>query len=87
MILLMTMAIPTLCRLAIRETWDDLAWENLVNSKAELDSYHITFNKNIVIQNPANQPLWNSNAADIAAILFQDPVLFARHAAEMLPEN
>ena len=68
-------------------TWDDLAWEYLVNSKTDLDSYHITFNKNIVIQNPANQPLWNSNAADIAAILFQDPVLFARHAAEMLPEN
>lgn len=69
------------------KTWDDLAWEYLVNSKAELDSYHITFNKNIVIQNPANQPLWNSNAADLAAILFQDPVLFARHAAEMLPEK
>ena len=68
-------------------TWDDLAWEYLVNSKTDLDSYHITFNKNIVIQNPANQPLWNSNSADIAAILFQDPVLFARHAAEMLPEN
>ncbi|CAN5135498.1 hypothetical protein BH11BAC5_BH11BAC5_45320 [soil metagenome] len=69
------------------KTWDDMAWEYLVNSKAELDSYHITFNKNITIQNPAGQPLWNANAADLAAILFQDPVLFARHAAEMLPEN
>ncbi|MEO8763664.1 MAG: hypothetical protein ABI416_05225 [Ginsengibacter sp.] len=68
-------------------TWDDFAWEYLVNNKADLDSYHITFNKNIVIQNPASQPLWNSNSADVAAILFQDPVLFARHAAEMLPEN
>ena len=68
-------------------TWDDLAWEYLVNSKADLDTYHITFNKNIVIQNTANQPLWNSNSADMAAILFQDPVLFARHAAEMLPET
>jgi hypothetical protein len=68
-------------------TWDDLAWEYLVSSKADLDSYHITFNKNIVIQHPANQPLWNSNSADMAAILFQDPVLFARHAAEMLPED
>jgi hypothetical protein len=69
------------------KTWDDMAWEYLVNSKAELDSYHITFNKNITIQNPAGQPLWNANAADLASILFQDPVLFARHAAEMLPEN
>ena len=68
-------------------TWDDLAWEYLVNSKADLDTYHITFNKNIAIKNPANQPLWNSNSADLAAILFQDPVLFARHAGEMLPEN
>ena len=69
------------------KTWDDLAWEYLVNSKADLDTYHITFNKNIVIQNTASQPLWNSNSADLAAILFQDPVLFARHAAEMLPET
>lgn len=68
-------------------TWDDLAWEYLVNSKTELNSYHITFNKNLTIQNPAGQPLWNANAADMAAILFQDPVLFARHAAEMLPES
>lgn len=69
------------------DTWDDFAWEHLVNSKADLDTYHITFNKNITIQNPAGQPVWNSNAADLAAILFQDPVLFARHAGEMLPEH
>ncbi|HEY6978178.1 MAG TPA: hypothetical protein VH396_17880, partial [Chitinophagaceae bacterium] len=67
--------------------WNDLSWEHLVNSKSDLDTYHITFAKNITIQNPANQPLWGINAADMAAILYQNPVLFARHAAEMLPET
>ena len=68
-------------------SWNDLAWEYLVNNKGELNNYHITFNKNIVINtNAAAEPLWNSNAADLAAILYQNPVLFARHAAEMLPE-
>lgn len=67
--------------------WDDLAWEYLVNSKAELQQYHISFNKAITITNNAQQPEWGSNAADMAAILIQDPALLARHAAEMLPEK
>lgn len=66
-------------------TWNDLSWEHLVSSKAELENYHINFTSSIEIQQPQGQPKWNSNAADLAAILFQDPVLFARHAAEMLP--
>lgn len=69
------------------DDWNDLTWEHLVNNKTDLKTYHITFNKNITINNATGQPLWNSNAADMAAILYQDPVLFARHAAEMLPEE
>jgi hypothetical protein len=67
--------------------WNGLSWEHLVNSNADLDTYHITFSKAITIQNPANQPLWGINSADMAAILYQNPVLFARHAGEMLPED
>jgi hypothetical protein len=67
--------------------WNELSWEHLVNSKSDLDTYHITFTKAITIQNPAGQPLWGTNSADMAAILYQNPVLFARHAAEMLPEQ
>jgi hypothetical protein len=32
-------------------------------------------------------PEWGSNAADMASILYQNPVIFARHSAEMLPEE
>ena len=67
--------------------WNDLSWEHLVNNKTDLNTYHISFSKIITITNPAGQPLWGSNAADMAAILYQNPVLFARHAAEMLPET
>jgi hypothetical protein len=68
------------------QDWNDLAWEYLVNSKADLSTYHLTFSKTITITNNANQPAWGSNAADMASILLQDPALLARHAAEMLPE-
>ena len=69
------------------ETWDDLAWEHLVANKDALATYHLNFSKNITIKHPANQPVFNSNSAEIAAILYQSPVLFARHSAEMLPEK
>ena len=66
--------------------WNDFAWEYLVNNKNDLQQYHINFNKPITITNNSQQPLWGTNAADMAAILLQDPALLARHAAEMLPE-
>lgn len=68
------------------QKWENMTWENLVDNNADLDTYHLTFNKNF---NPATNPQgyeWNKNAADLASILFQVPVIFARHAAEMLPE-
>jgi hypothetical protein len=71
------------------KTWNSFTWEHLVNNKAELDNYQINFTKSIVPTNPpadeAN-PHWGENSADMAAILFQNPVLFARHAQEMLPD-
>ncbi|MET0298969.1 MAG: hypothetical protein ABW036_04380 [Flavitalea sp.] len=66
--------------------WNDLAWEYLVNTKTDLQQYHLSFNKTIVPTNNPENYTWASNAADIAAILLQDPALLARHAAEMLPE-
>lgn len=78
-----TEAMPT----GMPADWNQLSWEHLVNSNAELDTYHINFTKPITIQNPANQPLWGINSADMAAILYQNPVLFGRHAGEMLPED
>lgn len=69
------------------QTWNDLAWEHLVGSKDDLLHYHIGFTKPVSITNAGGQPVWGSNAADMAAILFQNPVLIARHAAEMLASS
>ncbi len=67
--------------------WNDMAWEYLVDEKTELDDYLINFSRNIEVSNPptgTNQALWGDNAADLAAILLQNPVIFGRHAQEML---
>ncbi len=69
--------------------WNDLSWEHLVTSRSDLEDYHIdsehTFTANAGSE---NSPLavWGKNSADMAYILFQNPVLFARHAQEMLPD-
>ncbi len=70
-------------------TWPDLTWEHLVSVPADLGEYNLNFSKNITIQSPpAGQPnpTWADNAADMASILFQNPVIFARHADEMLED-
>ncbi|MFC5412202.1 hypothetical protein ACFPMF_22950 [Larkinella bovis] len=76
-------------------TWNDLTWEHLVNQKSDLDNFQLNFSKPIAITN-ANSvkdkylnevPGWASNAAEVASILYQDPVLIARHAGEMLNED
>ncbi len=72
------------------ESWNDLSWEHTVNNKQALESYHLDFKKNLTIDAPPpGEPhaLWKSNSADLAWILYQNPVLFARHAGEMLPED
>ena len=68
-------------------TWNDLAWEYLVASKADLDAYVIDLDAGIQIDDPPAgepNPVWANNSADMASILYQHPVIFARHAAEML---
>ncbi|MEM9921140.1 MAG: hypothetical protein AAF990_23765 [Bacteroidota bacterium] len=72
------------------DTWNDLSWEHLVDQKEDLASYTIQFNKNLEATNldPSKpRPEWGSNSAELASILYQNPVIFARHAGEMLPED
>lgn len=72
------------------QSWNDLSWEHTVSNKNDLENYHLDFHKNLTIETPpAGTPhaKWKSNAADLAWILYQNPVIFARHAGEMLPEN
>jgi hypothetical protein len=69
-------------------SWDDLAWEYLENDRSKLENFHLNFSKNLhMTAPPLGEPhaVWGSNSADMANILYQDPVLFARHAAELLP--
>ncbi|WP_394748069.1 hypothetical protein [Spongiimicrobium salis] len=72
------------------DSWNDLAWEHLVDEMETLEEYQINFEKNLALENPdllddIPDPTWGSNSADLASILYQNPVIFARHAAEMLP--
>jgi hypothetical protein len=66
-------------------TWDQLAWEHLDN----FDSLgFIDFNVGLKADVPASstdgQFVWGRNAADMAYILYQVPVMVAFHAADML---
>lgn len=69
--------------------WNDLSWEHLVNNASDLDAYHIdalhAFSGNAGSVN-LPRAVWGKNSADMAYILYQNPVLFARHAREMLPD-
>lgn len=70
------------------ESWNDLSWEHLVQNPEELQSYQINFSKPVSVTNPGtNAPIWGDNSADLAHILYQNPVIFARHAQEMLPKD
>ena len=69
--------------------WNDLSWEHLVNAPEDLQQYHVDALHAFTAGTGAdNSPLavWGKNSADMAYILYQNPVLFARHAQEMLPD-
>jgi hypothetical protein len=68
--------------------WTDFAWEHLVAARSDLDSYHLTFSRPVSITQPEpDDPTFGSNSADLASILFQNPVIFGRHARELLPQG
>ena len=75
------------------DSWDDLSWEDVNFVDTSPDNKHILIN-NVIKLNPPlpgedNNPeyvTWDpsTNAADLAHITYQDPVLIAVHASEML---
>jgi len=77
------------------ETWNDFTWEHLVNQKGQLENFQLNFSKPVTITNGngvkekyLNEvPVWANNSAEVASILYQNPVLIARHAGEMLNED
>lgn len=64
-------------------SWNELSWQHL-QSPEDIASYQINFEKPLSLVNPTGQARWGSNAAEMAAILLQKPVLMARHAQELL---
>jgi hypothetical protein len=67
-------------------TWNELAWEHLADF-ASLD--RVDFDVNVpddtsITSTPDSQFEWGRNAADMAYILYQVPVMVAFHAADML---
>ena len=65
------------------QQWNDLEWGHLVPADGSLNNLnHIHCNS---IRSTASAPNWGTNSAEMAYILYQMPVIFARHAEEMLP--
>jgi hypothetical protein len=68
--------------------WNELAWEHL----AQFETLGcVNFSVNVpddtaITAAPDNQFKWGRNAADMAYIFYQVPVMVAFHAADMLPE-
>lgn len=69
--------------------WNDLSWEHMT-ATANLSNYQLDAEKSFTASaGSANSPqaTWGNNSADLAYILYQNPVIFARHAQEMLPPD
>ena len=60
-------------------TWDDLSWPALID-----DGDHITIAGNTPAPIGTSPGVWGATAADMATILFRSPVVYARHASNML---
>jgi hypothetical protein len=63
--------------------WYDLEWGHLAPAGGSLNNVHHI--RCSTIRASADTPPWGTNSAEMAFILYQDPIIFARHAEEMLP--
>ena len=72
------------------DSWDGITWEHISNNPNQQPDYLKVSEVNIQVQNassaPNNQAQWGAASSDMAYILYQSPVLFARHASTMLNE-
>lgn len=68
-------------------SWNDLAFDDItVTASGYIDiSATVTPTDNAIPPASSNHVPWGSNAANMAMILYQNPVLVAIHAKEMLP--
>jgi hypothetical protein len=69
---------------ATASNWNELAWEHLENfASLGCIDFHEPIHANVTAL-PDSQFQWGRNAADMAYILYQVPVMVAFHAADML---
>jgi len=66
-------------------SWNDLEWGHLVSAGGSLDTLNYISCNSSDVRATATAPQWGTNSAEMAFILYQNPVMYARHAAEMLP--
>ena len=71
----------------LADEWNDLAWEHIdgFETLGAIDLTRVV--STTTMQAPDNQVAWGRNAADMAYILYQVPVMVAFHAADMLNTN
>ncbi|MGN9778214.1 hypothetical protein ACTMS0_20975 [Micromonospora sp. H33] len=63
-------------------TWDDLSWANLAGV-----ADHLVLAGNSPVPAETSAGVWAATSADLAAILFRSPVMYARHGSDMLPRE
>ncbi|SCF19737.1 hypothetical protein GA0074695_4248 [Micromonospora viridifaciens] len=63
-------------------TWDDLSWAHLTGV-----ADHLVITGNTPAPAEASTGAWATTSADLAAILFRSPVMYARHGSDMLPRE
>ena len=65
-------------------TWDDLGWDQI---KPDGASYVGLQANNSLDTRQSSPAAWGRTSADMAYILFQSPIMYARHAEEMLEND
>lgn len=68
-------------------SWDDVTWENITRNKSLQPSHLKITGATINLSPNGSGPRaaqWGASSSDMAYILYQSPILFARHASTML---
>lgn len=66
------------------DSWDDLHWGHIVPNNGHVDAEDLS--RTLTVVDPGDVD-WGENSARNAHITYQDPVLIAIHASDMLPES
>jgi len=82
---------PNIGVTTLNEGWDDLGWDNMGTSgqtmaDVKFPNLNLSFTFNSTPTNGDQDVAWGTNAAEIAYILEQKPVIIGIHATDMLPE-